>query len=53
METFCLGHITGECKDCTPDEHNKKCPTYHPVALAVVEVKERPEKKPKRKRSFL
>ena len=39
MPQICLGHLTGACKDCSPDEKNKDCVHYHPVALIVFDVK--------------
>ena len=40
MET-CLGHILGKCKDCIPNDDNKKCPYYKGIELAIIEIKEK------------
>jgi len=36
---ICLGHITGCCDQCVPNEKNKECPHYHPVSVIVFDVK--------------
>lgn len=39
MSEICLGHVTRCCKDCTPNEDNRKCPYYHKVVMQIIEVK--------------
>jgi len=46
METLevCLGHITGRCSKCTPDDKNKDCPYYKPATIRTFEVVDYTEK---------